>query len=472
MALLMFTLLLNQNIIRTMKDSLVMTMVGPEVISFIKLWLEMPVGILFVLLYSKLCNKMTTEKIFRIIVCLFLFLFWVFVYVLFPYREYFHPDPYVVAEYVKLYPHLKWFIIIWGKWSFALFYILGELWPTIVFALLYWQLANKITKTEEAGRFYSFFTFFGQTNLLISGSLIIYFSSGNHFLIPFFTHLTDKTEILFKSFLMVVLFSGGIALLLHAFVDYKIVKDPKYFQPKNKLETTLKLSLRESIRMILSSKYLGLICILIICYNVTINLIEGLWMAKARELHSSMNEFMSYQGGVFFWVGAFTLICAICGNSIFKKFGWYGAAVLTPFATLLTGSLFFLGVIFQDRLEMVIDASYAVPLVIIVFIGSLQNIFIKGTKYSLFDTSKEMAYIPLDDEMKTKGKAAVDVVGTKIGKSSGALMQFITFTIWPAASYDDIAHFLLMFFAAFCLIWITGVKSLAKNYEKQLKSAI
>jgi ADP/ATP carrier protein family len=470
MALLMFTILLNQNIIRTMKDSLVMTMVGPEVISFIKLWLEMPVGILFVLIYSKMCNKMSTEKVFRIVVSAFLFLFWLFVYVLFPYREYFHPDPLVVEEYIKLYPHLKWFVVIWGKWSFVLFYILGELWPTIVFALLYWQLANKITKTEEAGRFYSFFTFFGQSNLLISGTLVVYFTKGNHFLIPYFSHLTDKTEILFKSFLVIVLTSGALTLILHAFIEYKIMKDPRYFQPRNRSEETLKLSLSDSIRMILSSKYLGLICVLIISYSLTINLIEGMWMSKARELHNSINEFMAYQGGVFFWTGTFTLICALSGNTIIKKFGWYGAAVLTPLSTFLIGGLFFLFVVFGNQMNMMFDMTLTTPLAIIVFIGSLQNIFIKGTKYSLFDTTKEMAYIPLNDELKTKGKAAVDVVGTKIGKSSGALLQFATFTIWPAASYGDIAHVLMMCFLVICLGWMWGVKSLAKNYQKLLKS--
>merc|ERR1712241_549100 len=87
--------------------------------------------------------------------------------------------------------------------------------------------------------------------------------------------------------------------------------------------------------------------------------------------------------------------------------------------------MFFSLVLFSDALTPTIAALGMTPLFAAVLVGAAQNIFSKSSKYSLFDPCKEMAYIPLDQESKTKGKAAIDVIGNPLGKSGGALIQQI-----------------------------------------------
>lgn len=462
MAILMFLILLNQNLIRGIKDSLVVTLIGAEVLSFIKLFVEMPAGVLFVVIYTLLCNKITRENIFRAIILFFLFFFILFGFFLFPYQEFLHPNPALVDTYVKLYPHFKWFFIMWGKWTLVLFYMLGELWPMIVYTLLYWQLANTITTTKQAGRFYFFWNLIGQFNLLISGSIMVYFSSNDHFLLPFLG--IDKTQAVLKvaALMVIVILLCLFILFLHRLIEKHVVC--KALPVKS--STTLQLSIYKSFKLISRSKYLGLICVLMIAYSMVIHLIEGLWFYQTSLLYKNdPTNFIAYQGKVLFWTGICTLTCSCLGNLIIQRLSWLGAALVTPIITLIVGSCFFISIVaahFNCLSENIMGIS---TLAAIVAIGGLQNVLAKGTKYCFFDVTKEMVYIPLDREMSTKGKAAVDILGSKVGKSAGAILQVICYTIFATAQPNQLAPFLMIMFIVICIIWIRAVGILSKKYH-------
>ncbi|EDV18693.1 hypothetical protein TRIADDRAFT_9522, partial [Trichoplax adhaerens] len=111
------------------------------------------------------------------------------------------------------------------------------------------------------------------------------------------------------------------------------------------------------------------------------------------------------------------------GSYILSKISWKIAALLTPIIILITGVAFFVFSIYQMEIVEVIPFLTLAPIVVAVFIGLMQNILGKATKYAFFDATKEIAYIPLDESLKSKGKAAADVIGGRLGKSGGALIQ-------------------------------------------------
>jgi AAA family ATP:ADP antiporter len=129
----------------------------------------------------------------------------------------------------------------------------------------------------------------------------------------------------------------------------------------------------------------------------------------------------------------------------------------------VTGLSFFALNMFSGAMGPLAVATGASPLMLAVILGAAQNILSKSAKYSLFDPCKEMAYIPLDTESKTKGKAAIDVIGNPLGKSGGALIQQIL--IFGVGSLAAATPYLAVILAGLVFSWFRAANSLAKQFD-------
>ncbi len=261
-----------------------------------------------------------------------------------------------------------------------------------------------------------------------------------------------------------------VAICFFVYLNYRVIDNKPIRISKAKKPEVLKtkLTLKESFKIILSSRYLGLIVTLVFCYGISINLIEGVWKDRARLVYSNTQEYAYFMGNLMKWTGISTLAFTVLGGFILRNLGWMMGALLTPLMMLVTGIGFFSFIVFGDFFEPYVSTFGMSTIFVAVILGAVQNILTKGAKYSLFDSTKEMAYIPANEHIKSKGKAAVDVVGARLAKSGGALIQSVLFIIFPFATYASLAPYFMVLFVILIAVWLFDVVKLNKAYETRI----
>lgn len=94
--------------------------------------------------------------------------------------------------------------------------------------------------------------------------------------------------------------------------------------------------------MIIQSRYIRLITILLICYGIAINMVEGPWKAEAAKIYKTPTEFAAFIGNYLSYTGILTIFFVLLGSNIVRMLGWFSAAVITPIMVLVTGLGFLL----------------------------------------------------------------------------------------------------------------------------------
>ena len=110
MSALMFCILCSQSFLRVLKDSVLISEVNVEIIAFIKLYFVLPIAWVFVVLYSKISNKLPYTKIYYYILSFFLlFFFIVCVFFISKRRVFSHKSIY----YCPFYQQFSWDEVVW-----------------------------------------------------------------------------------------------------------------------------------------------------------------------------------------------------------------------------------------------------------------------------------------------------------------------------------------------------------------------
>lgn len=469
MLVIFFLISFNYNVLRILKDSLIVTAKssGAEVIPFIKVWALFPGALILTATFSYFSSHYSRERVFYLMVGIFLSYFTLFA-CLYPFSNALHPHETADWLLTVLPKGFYGLVAMFRYWLFTSFYVMSELWGSVLLTVLFWGFANQVTKLDEAKRFYALFGMGANFSGVFAGQISIYFL--NHTFNPALPFGQTAWDQSLMFILMMILTFGVLALGVFRWFNKVVLQDPRYYDAAAAHEKDLQghVSLKENFAYLFRSRYLTCIALIVFSYNVVINLVEVLWKHEVRLLYPNPSDYSVYMNQVSSVIGAVATISAlvVSGNAI-KKFGWTFTALLTPVILFVTSILFF-GFLFIDSgliafpLEtLLLGAS---PLTFVVFFGTLQNVMSRGAKYTVFDATKEMAYVPLPPEVKLNGKASIDGVCSRMGKSGGAFIHqtllLLFSTLSASAPYVGVALFSIIG------VWILATKALGRQFNE------
>lgn len=460
MLAIFFLIAFNYNLLRIAKDALVVTAKssGADAIPFLKTWAVLPMAFLMTFLFTRLSNKFKFERVFYLMMGLFLGFYAIFAFVLYPIHDFLHPHHLADQLESSLTTGFHGFIAIFRNWTFTAFYVMSELWSTAIMTVLFWGFANQISTVDSAKRFYVILSIGGNASSIFSGTASTLISTWGLQLGG------DCWGNSIKILTAIVLVAGIGTLFIFRRLNNKILNTQStasFHYKKEKSEVTM--GLRKNFSYLLKSPYLLCIAVIVVTYNIAINLTEVVWKDQLHLLCPNPNDYQSHMGKVSIGIGIMATIMALFSGSILRRFNWTVGAMIPPLILLITGTAFFSFLIFKDTgLSAIVAILGTTPLAMGVFCGSAQNCLSRASKYTLFDTTKELTFIPLNQESKLKGKAAIDGIGSRLGKSGSAVIFFLLLAPLGtvAASIPYVALILLVVAVA----WIIAVKSLGKQF--------
>ena len=443
------------SVLRNTKDVLILSSIGAELLSTVKLWGVLPSAIVFMVVYTKLANSITRLNIYYVLTAFFTLFFAGFAVFLYPNLDHLKID---FASAQNSVPYLKYVFLMMSYWPYTLFYIMSELWGSVMLSLMFWQLANQIVNVEQAKRFYPLFGFLGQIGLLSSGVLLKFFNKAG---LPF-------GEVLNYTIISVVVSAVLMGFALN-FLSTKLV-NKDIINGASKKKKKVKASVIDSLKYVLSSRYIGLITMLILCYGISINLVEGVWKKKIELYFVVPTKIGAFMADVQIYTAVMTFLMMLVASYMLRKFSWKASAMMTPLMLGVSGVLFFIFVSSDKQIEAHFAIMTGLASLLAVVFGAAQNVLSKSTKYSLFDSTKEMTYIPLDEDLKAKGKAAADVIGGRMGKSGGAVIQWSLLAMFPNMLLIDLAPTLFAIFVVIVVLWFVSVNTLSGDFKNALEA--
>jgi ATP:ADP antiporter, AAA family len=192
-----------------------------------------------------------------------------------------------------------------------------------------------------------------------------------------------------------------------------------------------KPSFAESVGVVRASRYLGLLVVLVALVQVVITLVDYQYHVILAQTFADVNERTAIIGRIYAVIDGAAIALQLSTGLILTLLGLPLTLRAVPLALGLGLGAFLLAPGFV--------------------LGAVVKVLSKALDYSVFRAAKELLYLPLSFEEKTKGKAAVDMLTYRVAKAGASVLLLAMI----AAGLSSLAPAALAALLVAAWFWVT-----------------
>lgn len=436
------------NILGALKKTILLSnpVIKAQAVSYLKIFAVMPAAIVFTLMTTTLQTRYGQKRAIQTMVFFFGISFAVLTLLIFPNRE--HLILHFDAGSRDL-------IHLVNNWDITVFYIFAEMWSSIILNVLCWGIIIETTHLAQSKRLYAIFTAAANFATLFAGwwaakaldvQLEWFFNSS-------ISEISWYSRLMYQ--MCVVWIVQSMIIVILNFTDTTPVADKSLKKPKKE-----KVGIIEAIKITCEHPILRSIALIMISYNMIYHLSDVTHSAYVKFAMKGDSDLMNkYFNYINLYLGVFSVCFSWFLSGFFiRRFGLKTSLLVTP---ALWGLLSFLDILASmshqtaymwNAIELPLNL---VSLSILLSVG-------RAIKFTIFDTTKEMSFLSLDQSKKRSGKAAIDGLSSRFGKSGGAWL-LITITLQSGGQVISCLLPIKIVIITCYILWFYAVTTLVKS---------
>lgn len=457
---------INYYMLRSIRNTLTVSLssAGAELIPAINFWALLPLTLLLIYTLSVFMRKHRPSSIFMATTGAFSLFFLIFALFVFPHRELLHS--YTTFPAInKAVPSLG---LLFSNWTAAIYYVAAELWKVAILSVLFFGFLNQRISLNTAKGLYSPILLGGSLGGLIAGPLTIVTTAlGKKWTAD--PNGSWQISLICMSVFMALV--GAIIVLVFSWLKKRLDQQGQAEGLESR-DRPLPVALFESLKTIVHSRYLLSLCMMVVFDYVAYYLYEIYFLNILKKVYPDPSSYCAFNGGLVFWSALLTTFSALfVAPVMLKKCSWKVPALITPLVMMFFSLAFFTCTIFSDSSFIMTIASFALstPMELAIIIGSSLFCMARAAKSTVFDASKELAFIPLPRELQSKGKLIVDGLASRTGCTLAAAVNQVLFSAFSSLEASMPCAAILSFGSV--SVWIRGVLHVSRVVDGASKNA-